>query len=452
MITGGKITMLEATESRQKKYEALAELDKKHFFHPSTSLKQQQTEGPAFIFTEGHGIYLKDIRGREVIDSLSSLWNVNIGHGREELAIAAMEQMKKLAYSSAFATNSHEPVIRLAAKVAEMAPGDLNYTFFTSGGSEANDTAFKTARYYWKMKGYKNKTKIISRSKSYHGVSIGASPATGLFPFRDFPGLPQEHLYVDSSIEALKEMIEREGAETIAAIISEPVQGSGGVNLPPSENFFKEVREICDQNDILFIADEVINGFYRTGKNFGIDNYGVVPDMMVIAKGITSGYAPLGGVIITDRLKEELTELTDGNFNHGYTYSGHNTACAVALKNLELMEQEKLNENVNEMGAELLKGFKYLEQSHDEVGNIRQIGLLGAIEIFKDKEAKTRFEEALAPKVIEEALKHDMIGRAIVYEGQDTIAFAPPFCITKEEVEKIISIIDTSLTAVKKRL
>src|SRR5690606_6381569 len=177
------------------------------------------------------GIYVKDIRGREVLDSLSQLWNVNIGHGREELAVAAMEQRKKLAYSSTFATNSHEPVIRLAAKVAEMAPGDLNYTFFTCGGSESNDTAFKTARYYWKMKGYENKTKIISRGKSYHGVSIGASPATGLFPFRDFPGLSQDHLYVDSSIEALKEMIEREGAETIAAFISEPVQGSGGVNL-----------------------------------------------------------------------------------------------------------------------------------------------------------------------------------------------------------------------------
>ncbi|WP_071396242.1 aminotransferase family protein [Bacillus tuaregi] len=444
--------LLEVTESAQKKYEELAELDKKHFFHPSTSFRQQKADGPGFIFTEGKGIYLKDIRGREVIDSLSSLWNVNIGHGREELAVAAMEQMKKLAYSSTFATNSHEPVIRLAAKIAEMAPGDLNYTFFTCGGSESNDTAFKTARYYWKMKGYKNKTKIISRGKSYHGVSIGASPATGLFPFRDFPGLSQDHLYVDSSIEALKEMIEREGAETIAAIISEPVQGSGGVNLPPSQNFFKEVREICDQNDILFIADEVINGFYRTGKNFGIDNFDVVPDMMAIAKGITSGYAPLGGVVFTDRLKNELTELTEGNFYHGYTYSGHNTACAVALKNLEIIEQEKLNENVNLMGAELLKGFQYLEQTHEEIGNIRQIGLLGAIEIFKDRETKTTFDEPVSLKVVEEALKHDMIGRAIVYEGQDTIAFAPPFCITKDEVEKIISIIDTSLTAVKKRL
>ena len=444
--------LVKESESAQKKYEELAELDKKHFFHPSTSFRQQQEQGPGLIFTEGKGIYLKDIRGKEYIDSLSSLWNVNIGHGREELAIAAMEQMKKLAYSSTFATNSHEPVIRLAAKIAEMTPGDLNYTFFTCGGSEANDTAFKVARYYWKMKGYDNKVKIISRGKSYHGVSLGASPATGLLPFRDFPGLPKDHLYVDSSIEALKELIEQEGAENIAAIISEPVQGLGGVNLPPSDDFFKEIREICDQNDILFIADEVINGFYRTGKNFGIDNFDVVPDIMVIAKGITSGYAPLGGVVFSDRLKEELTELTEGNFFHGYTYSGHNTACAVALKNLEIIEEEKLNENVNEMGAELLKGFKYLEQTHEEIGNIRQIGLLGAIEIFKDREAKIRFEEPVSPLVIEEALKHGMIGRSIIYEGQDTIAFAPPFCITKEEVEKMISIVDESLTAVKQRL
>lgn len=439
-------------ENSQTNYEKLAELDKKHFFHPSTSFKQQQSDGPGFIFTEGNGIYLKDIRGRKLIDSLSSLWNVNIGHGREELGIAAMEQMKKLAYSSTFATNSHEPAIKLAAKIAEMAPGDLTYTFFTSGGSESNDTAFKIARYYWKLKGYKNKTKVISRGKSYHGVSIGAAPATGLASFRDdFPGLATDHLYVESSIEAIKEMIEREGAETIAAFISEPVQGSGGVNLPPSDDFFKQVREICDQNNILFIADEVINGFYRTGKNFGIENFGVVPDMLVFAKGVTSGYAPLGGVILTERLKDELTDLTPANFYHGYTYSGHNTGCAVALKNLEIIEQEKLHENVNLMGAELLKGFKYLQQTHSEVGSIRQIGLLGAFEFFKDVETKTRFAEPVSLKVIEAALKRDMIGRAIVYEGQDTIAIAPPFCITKEEIETIISIIDDSFTEIKKK-
>lgn len=441
---------LSVIESGQKRYEELAELDKKHFFHPSTSFKLQKEQGPGLVFTEGKGIYLKDVRGSEYIDSLSSLWNVNIGHGRAELGEAAAEQIKKLAFSSTFAGNSHEAVIQLAAKVAEMAPGDLNYTFFTSGGSESNDTAFKTARYYWKMKGRPSKKKIISRTKSYHGVSVGASAATGLAPFRDFPSLAPDFHYVDSSIEAIKEMIEREGAETIAAIISEPVQGSGGVNLPP-ENFFKELREICDQNEILLIIDEVINGFYRTGTNFGIDNFGIVPDIMCIAKGISSGYAPIGGMIITERLKEELTDLTDGVFMHGYTYSGHPMCSAVALKNLELIEQEKLNENVNLMGAELLKGFQYLQQTHGGIGNIRQIGLLGAIEFFKDEESKMRYDEPFAPKVVAEALNNGMIARAIVYEGQDTLAFAPPFCITKEEVEKMISIVDQSISAVKNK-
>lgn len=439
---------LSVIESAQKKYEELAELDKKHYFHPNTSFKVQKEDGPGFIFTEGKGIYLKDVRGREVIDSLSSLWNVNIGHGRAELAEAAAEQMKKLAFSSTFAGNSHEAVIQLAKKVADMTPGDLNYTYFTSGGSEANDTAFKVARYYWKMKGRPNKKKIISRTKSYHGVSVGSSAATGLAPFRDFPSLAPDFLYVDSSIEAIKEMIEREGAENIAAIISEPVQGSGGVNLPP-ENFFKELRALCDQNEILLIIDEVINGFYRTGTNFGIDNFGIVPDIMCIAKGISSGYAPIGGMVITERLKEELTDLTDGVFMHGYTYSGHPMCCAVALKNLELIEEEKLNENVNFMGAELLKGFKYLQEKHEGIGNLRQIGLLGAIEFFKDIESNTRYEDPLAPKVVAEALNHGLLGRAIIYEGQDTLAFAPPFCITKEEVKKMISIIDTSIQKVK---
>lgn len=439
---------LTVIESSQKRYEELADLDKKHFFHPSTSFKLQKEQGPGLIFTEGKGIYLKDVRGRELIDSLSSLWNVNIGHGRTELAEAAAEQMKKLAFSSTFAGNSHEAVIKLSAKVAEMTPGDLNYTFFTSGGSESNDTAFKTARYYWKMKGRPSKKKIISRIKSYHGVSVGASAATGLEPFRDFPSLAPDFHYVDSSIEALKEMIEREGAENIAAIISEPVQGSGGVNLPP-ENFFKELRELCDQNEILLIVDEVINGFYRTGTNFGIDNFEIIPDIMCIAKGISSGYAPIGGMIITERLKEELTDLTNGVFMHGYTYSGHPMCCAVALKNLELIEEEKLNENVNLMGAELLKGFKYLQEAHEGIGNIRQIGLLGAIEFFKDIDSNIRYEEPLAPKVVAEALNNDMIARAIIYEGQDTLAFAPPFCITKDEVEKMISIIDKSIKKVK---
>lgn len=441
--------ILKKNEDLQSKYEELAAIDKRHFMHPTTSFKQQQEQGPKFIFTEGKGIYLKDIRGNWIIDGLSSLWNVNIGHGRPELGIAAMEQMKKLAFSSTFATNSHEPVIRLSEKVAEMMPGDLSMTFFTSGGSEANDTAFKTVRHYWELKGCFGKKKIISRKKSYHGVSVGASSATGIPAFRAFPSLAPDFYYVDSQIESLKNLIKEEGADTIAAFISEPIQGSGGVNLPP-ENYFKEVREICDQNNILFIADEVITGFGRTGKNFGIENFDAVPDIMVIAKGISSGYAPIGGMVISEKLKNELIDLSEGVFMHGYTYSGHPMCCAVALKNLEIIEEENLIGNVRNMGDKMQEGFKWLKDRHEVISDVRGMGLLGAIELMKDKDTNTSFEQPLSVKVVDEALNHGLLGRSIIYEGQDTLAFAPPFCINKEQVEKIVSIIDTSLTKVLK--
>lgn len=443
--------VLNSTHNMQKKYEELAALDKKHFMHPTTSFKQQQEQGPGFIFTAGNGIYLKDIRGNQVIDGLSSLWNVNIGHGREELGLAAYKQMKKLAFSSTFSTNSHEPVIELAEKVAQLAPGDLTMTFFTSGGSEANDTAFKTARYYWQLKGKTDKKKIISRNKSYHGVSVGASSATGIPGFRAFPSLAPDFYYVNSSVDALRELIAKEGAHTIAAFISEPIQGSGGVNVP-SANYFKEVKALCDQHDILFMTDEVITGFGRTGKQFGMEHFGVVPDIMVIAKGITSGYAPLGGMVISEKLRDELIDLSDGVYMHGFTYSGHPMCCAVALENLRIIEEEQLIVNVQNMGIELQKGFNWLAERHDVIGDIRGIGLIGAVEIMKDKDTKTHFDEPVSVKVIEEALKHGLLGRAIIYEGQDTLAFAPPFCINKEQVGTIISIIDKSLTTVLKNV
>ncbi|MFS0647189.1 aspartate aminotransferase family protein [Siminovitchia sp. 179-K 8D1 HS] len=436
----------------ETKFKELAELDKKHFLHPSTSIKQHMENGPGLIFTEGKGIYLKDVRGRKLIDSLSSLWNVNIGHGRSELGQAAAEQMSKLAFSSTFAGNSHEPVIELAKKVAEWTPGDLNTTFFTSGGSESNDSAFKTVRHYWKVKGQPNKTKIISRSLSYHGVAMGATSATGIEPFREFTtSLAQGFLYVDSSIESLKALIEKEGAENIAAFISEPIQGSGGVN-PPPQGYFKEVRQICDENDILFIADEVICGFGRTGEKFGMDLFGVVPDIICMAKGISSGYAPIGGMVISDKIKNELMENYEGNFWHGYTYSGHPMCCAVALKNLEIIENENMVENVRNMGEELQKGLKYLEETHVFMGNRRGVGLLGAIEFFKNVETKERYAEPVSAKVVAKALDRGLLGRSIVYGGQDTLAFAPPFCITKEEVGTMITIIDDSIADVKKEL
>src|SRR5699024_11077057 len=288
----------------------LKRLDKNHFIHPTSNMKELQKDGPPFIFTKGENIYLEDAEGKKVIDGLSSLWNVNIGHGREELAKEAYDQMTRLAYTSSFNNWSNEPAIRLAVKIAEWAPENLNSTFFTSGGSEANDTAFKTVRHYWKIKGFPEKKKIISRKLSYHGLAMGATSATGIKSFNTFTtSIAADFKYVESSIKAFNDVIEKEGAETIAAFISEPIQGSGGVNLP-ADGYFQEIRKLCNDNNILFISDEVICGFGRTGKEFGINHFNVIPDIITMAKGVTSGYAPLGGMIVSDDIYNDLIELT----------------------------------------------------------------------------------------------------------------------------------------------
>lgn len=434
----------------QKTYDQLAELDKKHFLHPTTAIKQQQANGPEFILTKGEGIRLYDLKGRSAIDGLSSLWNVNIGHGREEIAEVAYNQMKTLGYSSCFATFSNEPAIKLAAKLAEIAPGNLTATFFTSGGSESNDTAYKLARHYWILKGQPSRKKIISRSQSYHGVAMGATSATGLKPFRDFTNsLAPDFHYVDHfSPQALRDKIQEEGPETVAAYIAEPVQGAGGVHIAP-DGYFKEIRSICDEFGILFITDEVITAFGRTGRYFGIDHYDVAPDMMCFAKGITSGYAQLGGVMISETIHKDLIELSEGTLLHGYTYSGHPMACAVALKNLEILEQESLIDNARVMGEELLKGFKHVQSQRSIVGDVRTLGLIGAVELVKNKETNERFLEPLAPKVIAEAAKRGLIMRSVVFDNQDTLVFAPPLIIKKEEINELVQILNEAIEAVE---
>jgi len=430
----------------------LVELDKKHFLHPTSNIQQQQENGPAKIFTSGEGIYLTDIDGKKYIDGFSCLWNVNVGHGRQELGEIAKEQMSSLGFSSAFGTFSHEPAIRLSAKIADKAPESLNTVFFTSGGSEANDSAFKMVRNYWKLKDKPSKKKIVSRRTSYHGVAMGATSATGLKPFRDFTtSLAPDFHYVESTPESLLKFIEDEGADTIAAFISEPVQGTGGVHPAPS-NYFKEIRKICDENDILFIADEVITGFGRTGTYFGMENYDVVPDLMSLAKGITSGYLPLGGVVISDEIMNTFKEKTQGNFMHGYTYSGHPTATAVALKNLEIIEDENLVENAKKMGDYMLESFKQLSKTHSIVGEVRTIGLMGAIEIVKDKNKNERFENPLSPTLLKEVTNRGLLCRAVTYEEADILIFAPPLIITKKEIDEMIDILNKSLYAIEKTL
>ncbi|MEI3611343.1 aminotransferase family protein [Pseudogracilibacillus sp. SO30301A] len=449
------------------KIKELIELDKKHFIHPASNPKEVSTQGPGVIFSEGKGVYATNlIDGKEYMDGMSMLWNVNVGHGQQELVDAGKEQMEKIAYSSAFKGFSNEPAIRLAAKLAELAPGDLNAVFFTSGGSESNDTAIKLSRFYWGLKGKPKKRNFIALGSAYHGVTLAAQTATGIPAFHEFAGsfidgvfhaLPhqlecelgdKEH---PNYAESIRGIIEREGDDTIAGIILEPVQGAGGVNIPP-EGYMQAVRKICDEYDILMMADEVICGFARTGKMFGVENWDIVPDMMSIAKGITSGYAQLGGVMVNDEIKATIDGY-EAVMAHGFTYSAHATACAVGLKNIELMEREKMLENVQQMELELKKGLDFLAERHPVVTNTRCIGLLAAFELYEDPATGTMFGENVFPanRVVDECFDRQLILRALGAHNH-IVAIAPPLIITKEEVEEMIDIIDQALTAFEKSL
>lgn len=448
---------------------SLHEADRKYYLHPTSSIKDHYQQGPKLIIDRGEGIYLYDIQGKRYIDGLSSLWNVNVGHGRRELAEAAAAQMKKLAYSSSFNNFSHEPVIRLAEKLATITPGDLNVTFFASGGSEANDTAFKLVRHYFKLKGEPGRYKIIARNKAYHGIALGSTSATGIPVFREMAGplaegflhAPAPHCYRCELGEqypdcrhacaavSLRQLIEKEGPDTVAAVIMEPIQGAGGVIVPPP-GYVQEVRQICDEYGILLIADEVITGFGRTGKWFGMEHEGVQADIMTVAKGITSGYIPLGGVVISERMHAELAYLSNGILAHGYTYSGHPTACMVALENIAIIERENLVENAAKMGTRLRQRLEELRAHSPIVGHVMSRGLVASMELVRDKDSRQKFDPdaGIAYKVAEAALKRGLIVRAISIHGSQVIAMAPPLIINAEQVDDMTSILADALDEV----
>src|SRR6201995_349488 len=335
--------------------ESLVETYQRHLIHPLHFAKDHAAPK---VYVSGSGAMLRTADGREYIDALSSLWNVNIGHGRKELAAAAAAQMEKLAYASAYAGFSNEPAIRLAERIVDLCYDNMTAAYFTTGGAESNESAFKIARYYWKRMGKPNKVKIISRQYGYHGVTLAAMSATSLPGYHKMFGpLVPEFLQVappypyrwpgngDAGIgaaDAVEEAILAEGADTVAAVIAEPVMGYGGVIVPPA-TYFPRLREICDRHDILLIADEVITGFGRTGEWFGLGHWNTKPDLMSFAKGVTSGYLPLGGVIISKHMHEAIEAApADRKFMHAATYSGHPVCCAVGLRNVEIIEQEGL--------------------------------------------------------------------------------------------------------------
>ena len=442
----------------------LYELDRTHWLHPMGDLGAPPGTVPQLILTTGHGATVTDVDGREYIDGMASLWNVNVGYGRSELADAAAEQMKALAFSSAYGGFSTKPAIELAARLAELAPGDLEVTFFASGGAEANDTAYKIARLYWKLRGEPERVNIVSRIRDYHGLTYGATSATGLANFwKGFeplaPGFlhapaPDPYRYSGEGsagaayADALEQVVIKAGPQTVAAVIAEPVQGAGGVIVPPAD-YFPLLRKVCDKYGLLLIADEVITGFGRTGRWFGMEHWNVDADLMIFAKGVTSGYLPLSGVMLSRSVHETL-KLVEGPFAHGFTYSGHPTACAVALRNLQIIEDERLVERAAERGAYLRRRLDDLRE-HEIVGDVRGLGLLCGVELVRDRATKESFDAAVGAsrRVWLAALEEGVIVRPL---GGDVLAMSPPFVISDEQIDGLVVGLGKAIATVAKEL
>ncbi|HSM71280.1 MAG TPA: aspartate aminotransferase family protein [Anaerolineales bacterium] len=434
------------------------EKDKKQLhptYHPTSHANP-------LVIERGEGVWLYTADGQKILDGMAGLWNVNAGYGREDLAKTAYDQMKELAFTSNFSGMTNLPSIQLADKLAGFAYAGLNTTFFTSGGSESNDSAFKTARYYWKRKGKPGKYKVIARRGAYHGVTMATTFATGLEKYQTMFGpAPEGFVHIpgpnpyryegelkdgetvgQAAVPELEEAILREGADTIAAFIAEPVMGVGGVIVPP-DDYFPLVRAICDKHGILFIADEVITGFGRTGEWFALKHWGVKPDILSFAKAITSGYAQLGGIQLSDEIRETIESAAESEaYMHGFTYSGHAMACAVGLKNLEIMESEDYPKRAKELGVRLLDGLKTLEE-FSFVGDARGLGLVCGVEIVSDKESKTA-DPTMTGKIFKAAQQHGLRTRPL----GNVLAFSPPLSIIEEEVDEIVKRLGAAMDGV----
>lgn len=414
----------------------LKELDKAHFLHPGVSLSKHHRAGP-IIIVSGHGSCIRDVDGNEYIDGYAAMGTQLVGHGRKEISDAIYAQSKELCFSTSYYHYSNVPAIRLAAKLASLAPGDLDHVFFTSGGSEANETAFKIARCYFAALGRPNKHKIISRQRSYHGLTLAALSASGLPQFRKhFGPLVPGFRQVDThSAEALEQAILEEGPDTVAAFIAEPMLGVGG-HVPPLDDYFPRVRAICDKYNLLFICDEVVCGFGRTGRWFGIEHWNVAPDIMTIAKGVTSGYLPLGGAIISRRIVDTIEmELGEQMLSHGFTFSGHATCCAAANANLAIIERENLPQLAAETGAYMIGKLQELAR-YPIVGEVRGLGMAAAVELWRDPHNKTPFDRpGVAGRIVyETALRAGVIVRP----SGDTITIRPPLVLTRNQVDTLV--------------
>ncbi|MGH6824712.1 aspartate aminotransferase family protein [Methyloceanibacter sp.] len=438
----------------------LQELDALHHLHPFTD-HQSLRSGGARVIVRGDGPYLWDSEGTRILDGMSGLWTANLGHSRKELAEAGYRQMLELPFSNTFFRTTHPPVVLLSRKLAELAPDNLNQVFYGSSGSESNDTAIRLIRHYWALKGEPKRRIIISRKNAYHGSTIAAGSMGGMahmhahsYPvYEGFRHIMDPYWYGESregespeafgirAARALEDEILAVGPENVAAFAGEPVQGAGGVKIAP-ESYWPEVQRIVDKYGILLLADEVITGFGRLGTWFASQYYGIRPNLITFAKAATSGYIPLSGVIVDDKIVDVLMAHAD-DFNHGYTFSGHPVACAVALKNLEIIEQEKLVPRVKEFTGPALAKMLAKFKDHPLVGEVRSVGLLGAIELVADKRTRRRFADLGRVGLI---CRDHFFGEGFIMRAVfDTMVTAPPLIWTQDQFDEAEEVIARAL-------
>ena len=441
------------TTMKNTKMSNIQLMDKQHHIHPFTDTALLGAEGSR-VFVRGDNIYVWDSEGNKYFDAMSGLWCVNIGYGRDELADVAAKQMRALPFYNSFFNCSVEPAIELAAKLAQISPPQFNHCFFTGSGSEANDTMIRMVRRYWDLCGKHDKKVIISRLNAYHGSTIGGASLGGMafmheqgdLPIKNIAHIGQpysfelqgnlsEEEFAIQSAQLLEEKIMEIGANRIAAFVGEPVQGAGGVVIPP-QGYWEEIQRICNKHDILLVADEVICGFGRLGHWFGSDYYNINADIMPIAKGLSSGYLPIGGLLVGDRVADTL--IAKGKeFAHGFTYSGHPTCCAVALANINIIEKESLVERTaNELAPALNKKWLTLAE-HSLVGEARSVGALAALELVVDKETRRRYDDKHSAGVIcrDICIEEGIIMRAV----RDTMIICPPLITTDEQLDELIA-------------
>lgn len=455
------------TESRAAAATDLQELGRRHLWLHFSRMGAYDDQHEIPIIVRGEGCYVWDDKGRKYFDGLSALFCVNIGHGRQEVAQAGADQAKELE----FVTNwsyAHPQAITLAARIASLAPGDLNRVFFTSGGAEAVESAIKLSRQYWKLSGKPNKTKVIAREVAYHGTTLGALSATGITELRTpFEPLapagvhvPNTNLYrlahhmqPEDLAETIKHKIEFEGPDTVAAVILEPVQNAGGCFTPP-DGYFQRVREICDEFDVLLISDEVICSWGRLGEFFGCQRLGYQPDIITTAKGITSAYAPMGAMIVSDRLAEPFFE-DHNSFLHGYTFGGHPIACAVSHANIDVFENEHLLDHVR-TNEPVFRDMMESLRDIPIVGDVRGMGYFQAVELVKDRETKASFDDEESEWLLRGFLSGELYRRGLICRADDrgdpVIQLAPPLITTAEQFGEIHDILRPVLEEASRRL